>query len=191
MSRPRYYYIQKAILEKDCNKFVDEYKNKDLEDGMNYFISRIDREGLKDCKHQLAWVPPADIMMRALWSYIIEANNNLFHLNISNIPKYAGQFTKYSEINDGYNWHIDMANNDDEDDELYKKLTCVIQLSKPEDYEGGEFQLYNGENKPDDIPIKEQGSIIVYRSNEWHRITPLIKGTRYSLVYWAVGPRLI
>ena len=86
MSRPRYYYIQKAILEKDCNKFVDEYKNKDLEDGMNYFISRIDREGLKDCKHQLAWVPPADIMMRALWSYIIEANNNLFHLNISNIP---------------------------------------------------------------------------------------------------------
>ena len=53
------------------------------------------------------------------------------------------------------------------------------------------FQLYNGENKPDDIPIKEQGSIIVYRSNEWHRITPLIKVTRYSLVYWAVCPRLI
>ena len=63
-----------------------------------------------------------------------------------------------------------------------------MQLSKPEDYEGCEVQLYKGDNDPDELP-KGQGTIIVFDSREWHRVSPTISGTRYSLVMWARGPR--
>ena len=48
--------------------------------------------------------------------------------------------------------------------------------------------LYNGNEKEDEPPIQEQGSIIVFASNLWHRIAPVTKGVRYSLVSWIFGP---
>ena len=39
--------------------------------------------------------------------------------------------------------------------------------------------------------VKEQGTVIVFDSRDWHRVTPVTKGVRYSLVCWTVGPRFI
>ena len=35
--------------------------------------------------------------------------------------------------------------------------------------------------------IRPQGSVIVFPSFVWHRVTPVTKGTRYSLVLWTCG----
>ena len=66
-----------------------------------------------------------------------------------------------------------------------RKLSATIALN--DDYEGGEFEFYNG-NQPADIPEIKKGSIIVFPSTSWHRITPVTKGTRISLVTWLTGP---
>lgn len=74
------------------------------------------------------------------------------------------------------NWHVDNA-----------KLTFVIQLSTPDEYDGGELQFNNGNIM---LASKEIGSIIVFPSYLLHRVTPITRGIRRSLVIWADGPPL-
>ena len=58
-------------------------------------------------------------------------------------------------------------------------------------YEGGEFQfaIYNKEKCEIHTPeFNKTGSVIVFPSDMEHRVTPVTKGTRYSLVIWFLGP---
>ena len=58
-------------------------------------------------------------------------------------------------------------------------MTIVLN----DDYEGGEFNFFDCENL-----IKEKtGTIIVFPSYAVHKVNPITKGTRYSLVVWFVG----
>jgi PKHD-type hydroxylase len=93
----------------------------------------------------------------------------------------ALQLAKYEE-GMHYDWHADlgpglMGN---------RKLSVTVQLSSPDDYEGGELHL-DCQNKEDFIAPKEIGSVTVFPSFMKHKVTPVTKGTRYSLVVWASG----
>ena len=60
-----------------------------------------------------------------------------------------------------------------------------------DDYEGGEFQFatYNQEKCTiDTAKFNKTGSIIVFPSDMEHRVAPVTKGIRYSLVIWFLGP---
>ena len=39
--------------------------------------------------------------------------------------------------------------------------------------------------------IRDQGSVVVFDSRDFHRVTPVTKGTRYSIVCWTVGPNFV
>jgi PKHD-type hydroxylase len=69
-----------------------------------------------------------------------------------------------------------------------RKVSIVLQLSKPEDYDGGLLQL-NGGNGIIDAP-KEYNTLVIFPSFMLHRVTPVITGTRKSLVTWLAGPNL-
>jgi PKHD-type hydroxylase len=109
------------------------------------------------------------------------------------------QFTKY-KLNQHYCWHQDAWAEPykDEAHENFKgkirKLSCIIALSDPKDYKGGDLQFSFYNNSPDQKneihtckKIKPQGSIVVFPSYIFHRVKPVIKGTRYSLVAWGLG----
>ena len=49
--------------------------------------------------------------------------------------------------------------------------------------------IVKGEKIAEDI--RAQGSVIVFDSRDWHRVTPVTKGTRYSIVCWSVGPNFV
>ena len=75
-----------------------------------------------------------------------------------------------------------------------RKLSVTVSLSDPKNYKGGDlqFDLSNPKQKNKRIittieNIKPQGSIVVFPSFLWHRVTPVTKGTRYSLVIWSLG----
>ena len=79
---------------------------------------------------------------------------------------------------------------------LIRKLSLTIQLSDPEDYEGGMFeQRILRKNDEGDLnaitnsleSIKPRGSLLVFPGFVYHRVMPVTKGTRRSLVAWAVG----
>ena len=177
----RYYYLTNAIAEKDCDDFLNEYsKNEFKEAELGDNTPNEEREHRKS---EVQWLPPNTAIVRAIWSYVIEINMNHFKANLTG---YDGvQFTKYKSNGGNYKWHRDFMY---EDKTPQRKLSAMLQLCKPEDYKGGSLQLFNGVKEPEELPIKNQGSLIVFKSEEWHQVTPVVEGTRYSIVMWANGP---
>lgn len=110
--------------------------------------------------------------------HILRINDEAFGFDIYPMISEL-QFTTYKE-GGFYDWHVDHYTGGTPSN---RKLSIVIQLSDPADYEGGEFALYN--HTFDDC--KKQGSMIVFPSFTLHRACPVTAGTRYSLVTWIHG----
>ena len=165
------------------------------------FDINIYRENNEDLKN-LKKIRNSDVIwLNDVWIYekivplIYEAN------------KYAGwnfevdwfeqmQFTIYGK-NQHYDWHWDSLNAPYESPDVnfngkIRKISVTVSLTDPLEYAGGklEFDLRNthkGSNIIECKEVKKQGSVIVFPSHVWHRVTPVTKGTRYSLVIWGLG----
>jgi PKHD-type hydroxylase len=70
-----------------------------------------------------------------------------------------------------------------------RKLSLIIQLTDPSEYEGGDFQFDSDIPQPDPAEIKQRGTVIVFPSFLRHRVTPVTSGVRRSLVSWVEGPK--
>jgi PKHD-type hydroxylase len=93
------------------------------------------------------------------------------------------QIGRYKSTDEGYyDWHIDAS---PPKNGIQRKLSCVILLSDPSEFEGGILQFKGME---DQNLLDKQGSIIVFPSFIEHRVTPVTKGVRYSAVTWSSGP---
>jgi len=64
----------------------------------------------------------------------------------------------------------------------------VCQLSDPYEYEGGELQINTGQIL---VPEKDKGTVIIFPSYLLHRVTPVTKGTRRSLVLSIKDPAFV
>ena len=112
------------------------------------------------------------------------------------------QFTKY-KLNQYYDWHCDSYNkpydikdNKNQNGKI-RKLSMTLQLTDGSEYEGGElefdFRNYDPPLRDESKHLRQakeilsKGSIIVFPSFVWHRVKPVRKGTRYSLVMWCLG----
>jgi PKHD-type hydroxylase len=88
------------------------------------------------------------------------------------------QFTKYEAPGSHYDYHVDRIYNGQ-----VRKLSLTVQLTDEDEYEGGDFEIYGSDYK---LPRK-QGTVLAFPSFMVHRVTPVTKGTRYSLVGWING----
>lgn len=96
------------------------------------------------------------------------------------------QYTLYEEGDEGfYTWHIDQGAKTN----CPRKLSLVIQLSDPSEYEGGELEILTSENPV--VVDKQKGLVAAFPSYVLHRVTPVTKGTRQTLVVWCAGPDFI
>ena len=105
------------------------------------------------------------------------------------------QFTEY-KINQHYNWHIDehdkpYESNDKRNNKI-RKLSMSLCLSDKNSYDGGNlmFSKLGKLNKINSFTVKEmreKGSLIVFPSYTLHRVEPVTRGTRHSLVIWYLG----
>ena len=73
-----------------------------------------------------------------------------------------------------------------------RKLSMTINLNKPGEYDGGnlkfDFGPHAGGKRFHEVEeIRPQGSIIVFPSYVYHQVTPITRGTRYSMVLWSLG----
>ena len=66
-----------------------------------------------------------------------------------------------------------------------RKLSFTVDIS-PEKYEGGDFYIKTDTGEEQKIDILP-GTIIAFPSYTEHKITPVTKGTRYSMVLWCLG----
>ena len=129
--------------------------------------------------------------------YIHEANK-LAGWNFDWDYSESCQFTKYNK-KQFYDWHQDSfeqpydSPNDLNFNNKIRKLSVTCSLSDQNEYKGGELEFdfrNNEKSKPVRKICKEilpKGSIVVFPSFVWHRVRPVTKGTRYSLVIWNLG----
>jgi PKHD-type hydroxylase len=79
-----------------------------------------------------------------------------------------------------YLWHVDTGAGMVRE----RKLSFTVQLSAPEEYEGGELEFAF----PAAFGAREQGSITAFPSFLVHRVRPVTRGERWALVGWLAGP---
>ena len=137
---------------------------------------------------QVSWLPAAietEWIYDRLMELSIEANDDLWRFDLSHVRD-SIQYTEYNagkskKVNGKYDWHLDVGSYPGNT----RKISISVQLSDPEDYEGGELELWN-DSTPTICP-KMQGTVILFPSYLMHRVTPVTKGTRKSLVLWVGG----
>ena len=130
-----------------------------------------------------------------IWPYMEKANQRAgWNLDISAAEDI--QLTRYKK-GGFYNWHRDgisdsLSAYDRPNKPLMhgnvRKMSMSLMLN--DDYEGGEFE-FSGYSKGECkiTPIKSKvGDMIFFTSGMEHRVAPVTKGVRYSLVNWFVGP---
>ena len=159
---------------------------------------------VRNAKH--SWVASSHWMGGFLWHYIERANRENFLYDLKGLDSEHIQYTVYDE-GEYYDWHNDgglttlykpqfIGNSTDgvgddfvnQNKELVRKLSFSLQLSNPEDYEGGELELVN-ETGESYVAPKTQGCLVLFDSRTRHRVRTVTKGTRKSLVGWVLGPR--
>jgi PKHD-type hydroxylase len=193
-------------LPEDVIKIIEKDLEEKFEEQMS--DSRVHGDLLNKDKRnsQNAWVPSTHWIGGFMWHYIERANRENFLYDLRCIDGEAIQFTKYTE-GQFYGWHNDaglatqykpvsVGNRQDglaedylnEKVEMVRKLSFVLQLSDPNDYEGGNLQLLD-ESGRSYIAPRKRGTMILFDSRTQHRVIKVTKGVRKSLVGWTVGPR--
>ena len=209
-----YYYFKSALTPKFCDDIIRYGKEHKTEMAVTGGIDRgegntnadgslkksVIRNLQKKRKSDIVWMNDKWIY-KEIHPYIREANR-LAGWNFDWDWSESCQFTKYG-VGQYYGWHCDswdVPYNKPDDTNSHgkiRKLSVTISLNDPDEYDGGnlEFDFRNQvdweRNKKSKIKtcteIRPRGSIIVFPSFVWHRVEPVTRGTRYSLVIWNLG----
>jgi PKHD-type hydroxylase len=131
------------------------------------------------------WVPCEKT--KHIWEKIIavvgEVNNQFFHFDLTGCYE-AAQLGIYKAKDKGhYDWHIDAGLKQS----VPRKLSMTLLLSDPDDFKGGNLELKTKNDTPITVEQK-QGRAFFFPSYTLHRVTPVTKGIRRSLVMWIGGP---
>lgn len=204
-----YWYFKSALSPKFCDEVIAYGKKNTEEIALTGIVDNkrnlksqpLTKKEMEDLKKKrnssVVWMSDRWIYDQ-IQPYVHQANK-LAGWNFEWDWSESCQFTKYSK-NQYYDWHYDSFNSPYVNPEnlnfhgKIRKLSVTCSLSDPKDYKGGEleFNFNNPENsKKNNIrkckEILPRGSIVVFPSFVWHRVCPVTKGTRYSLVIWNLG----
>ncbi len=124
--------------------------------------------------------PENDWIYNKLGGLAINCNNERYWFDLLGFHQEL-QLTRYSE-GDFFDWHLDFGAGEIS----ARKLSMTMQLSDADAYEGGDLQFMVN-NKIVNAP-REKGTIIIFPSFAMHRVTPITKGIRQSIVGWVSGP---
>jgi len=120
-----------------------------------------------------------------LLQFVNQSNRTNFGFDIER-QIHQMQFTEYhSAVGGKYDWHHDVFF--DSIAPYQRKISIVVQLTDPSEYEGGDFEFFNIPT-PTTEQLKPRGSVLVFPSFFYHRVTPITSGDRMSLVSWIDGP---
>jgi len=131
----------------------------------------------------ISWIPFKEMghMYRDLNNFIQKANENHFGFGDIRITENA-QFTEYPE-GGFYDWHMDCDVNMQHEPPV-RKISMTLLLNDPSEFEGGDLELLENKNKTTKL---KQGQAIIFASFLRHKVQPVTRGIRQSLVVWFGG----
>ena len=125
--------------------------------------------------------PDTHWIYRKLTDYVKLVNEKYYKWDLDYIENL--QFTTYDDLADKYDKHFDHI----WDTGGYRKLSFSLQLTDASLYSGADLELYH-DNVNKTIAERALGSMTFFPSFMLHKVTPLTRGKRYSLVGWVNGP---
>ena len=130
----------------------------------------------------ISWIPfkKMNDMYKDIEKIMKTTNGNHFGFDGMQITE-AAQYTEYPE-GGFYDWHVDNDVNFTHEPPV-RKISMTLLLSPENEFEGGDLELMS-EGKAAKLT---QGNAIFFASFIRHRVTPVIKGNRKSLVMWFGG----
>ena len=184
-------YFRKFFTPEQCKKIVNLASTLPSQQG-HLGVNGVEKTNDDYRRSTIRFIQKDDsrfaFLYDAIWKMAMSANDDYFGFHISKLDYI--QFAEYDASYKGeYKDHHDVfwLNNDPY---YHRKLSAVIQLSDPSEYEGGDLELIDVQNgAPTREEIKEQGTSIFFPSFFLHRATPVTKGKRYSLAVWFDGPK--
>jgi PKHD-type hydroxylase len=197
-----YWYYRKAVPDRICDAIVKyglQLKEQMAVTG-GFGNNKLNRDQIKDLKKKrdsnIVWINE-NWVYKEIHPFIRQANINAgwnFQWDWSE----SCQFTKYNK-GQYYDWHCDSWERPYNQPNTMshgrmRKLSVTLSLSDEKDYKGGElefdFRNLDPDKKRNTVICKEirpKGSLVVFPSFVWHRVKPVKKGSRYSLVIWNLG----
>ena len=132
--------------------------------------------------------PETQFIYERLFQKISHVNNRHFQTAVFAL----GEITvcRYSSTSQQhYGWHVDQMLVQDTD-KFQRKLSTTTLLNDPDQFEGGCLNVALADWDADHNPGRA-GDTTVFPAFTTHRVTPVTKGVRYSMVAWFVGPKWI
>lgn len=179
-----YYYFENGFNEEEIKRVEDLVSRLPFQEGLTSGEGKSNKEIRSSF---VKWIPKNDgfgWLYFKIMEMISEANKNVWDFNIYSVLDNI-QYTEYHATQNGhYGWHQDVGSG-----EMSKrKISVTIQLSDPSEYKGGDLQYFQGGNPEDSINVyKKKGYVFVFPSYMMHRVTPVTRGIRKSLVLWVGG----
>ena len=116
---------------------------------------------------------------------VLRLNADLFRFDLTGLTPM--QFAIYRQDQGGYfDWHSDYGRDAADPAQEPRKITLSLQLSDADAYDGCHLEARAA--YPLDVAPRERGTLVAFRSSTLHRVTPITRGVRKSLVVWAAGP---
>jgi len=182
----QYYWFENGLSQTELIKFNNlihglEYENATIiGDSAENSAPSLDVRSSK-----IKWIPHNsewDWLYNKFKDMISEANNELWKFNIHDIIENI-QYTEYHATDDGhYDWHQDIGPGD----ASLRKISLTVQLTDSESYTGGDLEIWQGGKVHDPTP-RGSGIVIIFPSYMMHRVSPVTRGVRRSLVLWVGG----
>jgi len=126
--------------------------------------------------------PETDFIFAPLRTALKHINDQGYRFEVNGFGP-GCQIARYSDKDLGhYDWHIDLGTGRFSQ----RKISLSVQLSAADTYQGGELEFHlSGLDK---TKMRQQGTLIAFPSFHEHRVTPVTRGERFSLVAWVHGP---
>lgn len=171
-----------ALSPDDCDRIIAQASVAQLRDAG--LAGGTTRHGIR--RAELVWLddlPDVAWVMDRMIGLVADANRESFGFDLSDFAESA-QIARYGAERQGhFDWHSDIGAGALA---ARRKLTVVVQLSKPARYAGGGLEL-----RPDSnihAASATRGTATIFPGFVLHRVTPVTSGTRWSLTLWAHGP---
>ena len=186
-----YWYFKSVLSDEFCKKVINLAKQK-----QKVMATIGSGELNKKTRDSLVLFLNDPIIYKTLHPYIQTANKNA-EWNFQWDSTEPVQYTEYNK-KQHYRWHQDAWDQpyvNPEEPLSYgkiRKISVSCSLNDSKKYKGGKLQFDSSTplKKEDIITCEEilpKGSIVVFPSFIWHRVTPVTQGIRKSLVLWNLG----
>ena len=176
----------KLLPAEICDDLI-KYGSNELENDAGVINAGADSDN-EFRRGAVAWIPKGHWINTQILSWVVQANMDAeWHFSIHG--KEDIQFATYTDAKKGdfYEWHKDET---DFEAPFNRKLSVSVQLSDHTTYKGGDlkFKDIDGTELAPINSMRYQGTVIIFPSFLEHKVSPVTKGTRYSLVQWFYGP---